>query len=53
VILWSIGNEIVERSGISDGAAWSGRLAAKARALDPTRPVVSAVCNFFEDPAVA
>ncbi|HML47794.1 MAG TPA: glycoside hydrolase family 2 TIM barrel-domain containing protein, partial [Clostridia bacterium] len=53
VICWSIGNEIVERSGISDGAAWSRRLANKARALDPTRPVCSAVCNFFEDPAIA
>lgn len=53
VICWSIGNEIVERSGISDGAAWSRRLADKARALDPTRPICSAVCNFFEDPAIA
>lgn len=53
VILWSTGNEIVERSGISDGAAWARRLADTVRRLDPTRPVNNAVCGFFEDPEVA
>ncbi len=49
VILWSTGNEIYERSGASDGAAWSHRLKDFVRALDATRPVTNALCNFFED----
>ena len=53
VIMWSTGNEIVERSGISDGADWSRRLADYVRALDSTRPVNNAVCGFFEDPEIA
>ncbi len=53
VVFWSTGNEIVERCGISDGAAWSRRLAEKVRELDPTRPVTNAVCGFFEDPQIA
>ncbi len=49
VILWSTGNEVQERSGMSDGAAWSARLAEKVRSLDRTRPVTNAICGFFEE----
>lgn len=53
IIMWSIGNEIYERSGASDGVKWAHRLADCVRKLDDTRPVTSALCNFFEDPDVA
>ena len=43
VIIWSIGNEIPEVSGVSDGATWARRQADFVRALDPTRPVTSAL----------
>jgi len=47
VIMWSIGNEIGERNGVSFGAEWAGKIAAYARSLDPTRPITSAVCAPF------
>ena len=53
VILWSTGNEIYERSGASEGAAWAHRLAVAVRALDDSRPVMNALCNFFEDSDIA
>lgn len=53
VILWSTGNEIYERCGASDGAAWSRRLAETVRKLDPTRPVTNALCGFYEDAILA
>lgn len=53
VVLWSTGNEIYERSGASDGAAWSHALADHVRSLDATRPVCNALCNFFEDSDMA
>lgn len=43
VIMWSIGNEIVERGGLSHGAAMAARIAAKVRTLDGQRPVTSAI----------
>jgi beta-galactosidase len=49
VIMWSIGNEVGERSGISDGYAWAHRQADLVRRLDPTRPVSSAVPALFEE----
>lgn len=49
IVMWSIGNEIGERSGVSDGALWSKKQADFVRALDPTRPVTSALCQI-EDP---
>jgi beta-galactosidase len=55
VIMWSIGNEVPERAGISDGAAWARRQADLVRSLDETRPVTSALPFLFEqvfnDPA--
>lgn len=47
VITYSIGNEITERDGCNDGAAWSRRLAEKVRSLDNTRFVLSALCGVF------
>lgn len=49
VIIWSIGNEVPERTGISDGYAWAHRQADFVRAMDPTRPVTSSICFMFED----
>ncbi|MBE0698181.1 MAG: DUF4982 domain-containing protein, partial [Anaerolineaceae bacterium] len=43
IIFWSIGNEIPECSGISDGYTWARRQADFIRALDPTRWVTSAL----------
>lgn len=49
VIMWSIGNEILESLGALDGAAWCQRQAEAVRALDGTRFVTSAVpINFVE-----
>ncbi len=44
IILWSIGNELIER-GKPAGAEIAERLAAHVRRLDPTRPVTAAVCD--------
>ncbi|MGO4371424.1 glycoside hydrolase family 2 TIM barrel-domain containing protein [Paenibacillus sp. 2TAB19] len=47
VIMWSVGNEVPERGGLSGGYLWSAKLAARVRELDPTRFVTNAVCSFF------
>lgn len=47
VIIWSIGNELPEQGGLSDGYQTSVMLAEFARSLDPTRPVSGAMCSFF------
>lgn len=47
VISYSIGNEIVERNGLSDGAAWSRRLSDEIRKYDATRLVTSGVCGIW------
>ena len=44
VFSYSIGNEIGERDGGSDGAYWSKRLSAAVKKHDTTRPVTAAVC---------
>lgn len=49
VILWSTGNEILERDGHSDGYRLARELADAVRALDPTRPVTNAVCGLWRD----
>jgi beta-galactosidase len=48
IILWSIGNEVLERDGRSDGAAIARRLAERVRNIDPTRPVTSAICGVWD-----
>lgn len=47
VVLWSTGNEIGERAGLSGGYALAQQLADHVRALDPTRPVTNALCSFW------
>lgn len=47
VVMWSIGNEIGERGGESDGYLWSKKQADFVRSLDSTRPVTSALCLLF------
>ena len=48
IIVWSIGNEVPERAGVSDGAAWACKQADFIRSLDPTRLVTSALPFLFE-----
>ena len=50
VISYSIGNEITERNGRSDGAEWSQRLSDEIRKYDPTRLVTSGVCMMWTYP---
>lgn len=47
IIMWSTGNEIIERDGISDGYAWAKKLADKVRSLDSTRLVTNALCDLW------
>ncbi len=47
VIFWSIGNELPEQGGLADGYETSRRLAETVRAYDRTRPVMGALCSFF------
>lgn len=47
VISYSIGNEITEREGTSDGNEWSKRLSEEVRKHDNTRLVTSALCGFW------
>jgi len=48
VIMWSIGNEVLERDGRSGGEAIARALAGRVRALDPTRPVTCAICGIWD-----
>ena len=47
VILWSTGNEIPERGGLSNGYDLAGRLAETIRRTDGTRPVSNGICSFW------
>lgn len=47
VILWSIGNEINERAD-SLGFAIRKQLVKEVHALDKTRPVTEAICDFWD-----
>ena len=48
VIIWSIGNEVLERDGRSGGEAIARMLAERVRLVDPTRPVTSAICGVWD-----
>ena len=48
IISYSIGNEIFEANGRSDGAMWSKKLCEEVRKYDTSRPVTAAVCNNWE-----
>ena len=45
VVLWSIGNEILEQRNAQAGEAMATRLAGFVRAEDPTRPVTAGMNN--------
>lgn len=47
VIMWSVGNELPEQGGLSDGYRVSAQLAERVRMLDDTRFVAGALCSFF------
>ena len=49
IIMWSIGNEINERSGRSDGYMWANNLAGFVRSLDNTRLVTSGQNGLGDD----
>lgn len=51
VFAYSIGNEIEERDGSSQGVMWAWRQREKVLSLDPTRPITSALNNIFVDDA--
>jgi len=48
VVLWSIGNEVAERDGRSQGTRIARMLAEYVRTLDPTRSVISAINDINE-----
>ncbi len=48
IVLWSIGNEVHERDGRNGGAEVARRLTERVRAVDPTRPVISAICGTWD-----
>lgn len=52
IIMWSTGNEIVERDGRSEGYTYARKLADFVRSLDNTRAITNAVCNIGEDPMI-
>jgi beta-galactosidase len=47
IIMWSIGNELQERNGLSNGYQLVAQLAAYARTLDLTRPITSSIPVTF------
>ncbi len=47
IIIWSIGNEVLERDGRGGGVEISRKLAETVRQLDPSRPVTAAICNSW------
>src|SRR5215211_5430487 len=49
IIMWSIGNEVAERTGVSDGYAWARKQADFIRSLDASRWVTSALPFLFEE----
>ena len=49
IIMWSIGNEVGERTGVSDGYAWARKQAEYIRSLDHTRWITSALPALFEE----
>ncbi len=49
IIMWSIGNEVEERDGSSNGYFWSKRLADKVRELDSSRAVTASACSLMSE----
>ncbi len=49
IIMWSIGNEVPERTGVSDGNAWARKQVEFIRSMDDTRWLTSALPFLFEE----
>ncbi len=49
IIMWSSGNEIPERGGMSEGYEWSKKLANYIKSLDDTRLITNALNNISLD----
>lgn len=47
VVIWSIGNEVLERDGRSNGVAVARMQAECVRSLDATRPITAAICGIW------
>jgi beta-galactosidase len=47
IIMWSTGNEVLERDGRGGGVGISKMLADHVRAIDPSRPVTAAICGSW------
>lgn len=47
IFMWSVGNELPEQGGLSDGYRTSAMLAQATRELDPTRLIGGSLCSFF------
>lgn len=47
VIIWSIGNEIPERGGISNGYTVATAIASKVKSIDSSRPVCNGICSYW------
>jgi beta-galactosidase len=48
IVMWSVGNEVLERDGRSGGAEIVRMLADRVRQVDPTRPVTAALCHVWD-----
>ncbi|MDY3303937.1 MAG: glycoside hydrolase family 2 TIM barrel-domain containing protein [Clostridia bacterium] len=48
VVSYSIGNEIFERNGRSDGYEWSRKIADEIRKYDSTKLVTSGICGLWD-----
>ena len=48
VVSYSIGNEISERNGYSDGYEWSRKIADEIRKYDSTKFVTSGICGLWD-----
>ena len=51
VIMWSTGNEIEDKRGVSYGYRTSNEIIGLIKKLDSSRPVTHALCTFWESPA--
>jgi len=50
VISYSVGNEIAERDGKSDGVYWMQTLVDEVKKYDSTRPVTVGICQIWDAP---
>ena len=49
VVMWSTGNEIIERDGRSGAMVLADKMVQTVHALDKTRPVTNALCDLWEE----